>query len=262
VVVGNSNASKPSRRHAAAQPGIGGKTHGLLERVAVAGTECREVRGRRNCQPGSAGRREPNVGRPGAAAGVARIGAGHHGDGGDAQRDGDRGTGTGPTRDQAWMLRIAHGAIGTAGADQTATELVEVRLAEDDGPCIAESFDGDRSGWRLVGELSARRGGRQTHDVDVVLDGDQQSRQGQALSRADPLFDGRGVTEHIVAIAQRDPDLGPVGLGDPPVRGGHPPGGREMRCGRRLHSTWGAMRTAAPDTAKPIRNAITVKPIT
>ncbi|GLE52063.1 hypothetical protein ATCCBAA256_16380, partial [Mycobacterium montefiorense] len=54
-----------------AQPGIDGKAHGVLERVAVAGTQRGEVRGLRNCQPGSGGRGQPNVGGPGAAAGVA-----------------------------------------------------------------------------------------------------------------------------------------------------------------------------------------------
>ncbi|GLE52064.1 hypothetical protein ATCCBAA256_16380, partial [Mycobacterium montefiorense] len=87
-------------------------------------------------------------------------GVGADADIGDSQRDGDCGTGTGTSRDQVRMARIAHGSIRTAGAGQTTTELVEVRLAEDDSSRIPESLDGDRGGCRLVGELSARRGGR------------------------------------------------------------------------------------------------------
>ena len=97
------------------------------------------------------------------------------------------------------MVRIADGARGTAGADKAGAEMDEVRFAEHDGPGAAGPFHGGGGGGcGHVGELGARRGGRQARHVDVVLDGDHRSRQGQALSRGGgPGRAGGYVRQHM-----------------------------------------------------------------
>jgi hypothetical protein len=40
------------------------------------------------------------------------------------------------------------------------------------------------------------------------------------LSPGEPSLDRAGVRQHIGLFVQRDPDFGPVGFGDSPIRGG------------------------------------------
>ena len=81
--------------------------------------------------------------------------------------------------------RIRHRAVGRSRADQTGGELVEVRLADGDGPGVGEPLH-DR-GVRLGGPAriaGAGGGGGQTRDVDVVLDRVRHAEQRPLLEGA------------------------------------------------------------------------------
>ena len=71
-------------------------------------------------------------------------------------------------------------------------------------PARAQPRDGGGIVRRPVGEGRARRGGRQTGDVDVVLDGDRHAVERQAVRFAA----GRRVRfgQRLGLVAQRDED--------------------------------------------------------
>ena len=73
----------------------------------------------------------------------------------------------------AGLNRFRGDAVGAAHADQAGRELIQIGLADDDGPCPLEPGHRGRVLRRLIGERRAGRRGRQTLDVDVVFYGDR-----------------------------------------------------------------------------------------
>ena len=69
--------------------------------------------------------------------------------------------------------RIRHHPIRAAGADESGGELVEIGFAEHHRTRRAQGRHRGRIGLGYVGEPGTRGGGRQSGDVDVVLDREQ-----------------------------------------------------------------------------------------
>ena len=102
--------------------------------------------------------------------------------------------------------QVARRAVGRAHADQAGGELVEIGLADDDGAGPPEPRDAGRVLARVVREGRAGGGGRQSRDVDIVLDRDRHAVEreiGIAIGRQ-----RRGFGERVGFIAQRDENGG------------------------------------------------------
>ena len=101
----------------------------------------------------------------------------------ESARDGDRRTRTRPARNVGRIEWIGGHAVGRTRADQAGRELVEIRLAQDDGAGSFKALDDGRRARRGIGECRAARRGGQARDIDVVLDGKRHTEQRQRRAR-------------------------------------------------------------------------------
>ena len=78
------------------------------------------------------------------------------------------------------ILLVEHAradAVGRARSDQARGELIEVGLADDDGPGRFQELDDGRRAFGRIGEIGAGARGRQALDVDVVFDRERNAGQ-------------------------------------------------------------------------------------
>ena len=124
----------------------------------------------------------------------------------EAGADRDRRTRARSAGNERGIEQVARRAVGRAHADQAGGELIEIGLADDDGAGPPEPRDAGRVLARVVREGRAGGGGRQSRDVDIVLDRDRHAVEreiGIALGRQ-----RRGFGERVGFIAQRDENGG------------------------------------------------------
>jgi len=90
------------------------------------------------------------------------------------------------TRTAGYVARIegiARHAIRRAGADQSGGKLVEVGFADQHGAGRKQfPHNGGGFGWG-IGESRTRDGRRQTGDIDIVLNGERDAKERQALDQ-------------------------------------------------------------------------------
>ncbi len=106
--------------------------------------------------------------------------------------------------DQPGRYGIAWDAVGRARAGQPGGELIEIGLADDDRAGAPQARDAGRVRRRRIGEGRAGGGGRQTLDVDIVLDRDRHAVK--RAMRSALGGDGLGLGDGVGFLAQGDED--------------------------------------------------------
>jgi hypothetical protein len=99
-------------------------------------------------------------------------------------------------------------AVRAARSHKTRGELVEVGLADRDGPRGQETLDDGRRCVGRIGEGGTGRRGGQARQVDIVLHRKGQAGQGQALAGLEAAVDVCGGGQHLVFGEPGDPGLG------------------------------------------------------
>jgi hypothetical protein len=118
-------------------------------------------------------------------SGPGGVGAQRKGD--KAGRDRDGRTRARSAGNEGRIERVRRHPVRRACADEAGRELIEIGLADQQRTGGKQPFDGRRGSLRRVREARAGGGGRQTGDVDIVLD-----REGQAVERHRREALGRG----------------------------------------------------------------------
>ncbi len=124
-----------------------------------------------------------------------------------ARGDHHRRSGTGSAAHVFAIEYAAQHAVGTARADQTRGELIEVGLADYDRARPRQAFN-DRSGaLGPIGEFRTGRGRRKTCHIDIVLDRHRHAGQRQRLTGRDPFVNDRGLCQEFRVAKPADPRL-------------------------------------------------------